>query len=176
MDGSPGKSPSTKSAANSPSDRPHAHATLPVPLLDMSRQYEPLREAIRAAIDRVCESGRFVLGPDCEQLEQAIATYTGARHAIACASGSDALLLALMALKIGPGDEVILPSYTFFATAGAVWRLGAKPVFVDIDPATYNLDPKLNTAAPPARRKRSCRSISSANVPTWRRFAAWRKN
>ena len=125
MDGSP------------PRDLP-AHATDPaavaVPLLDLSRQYEPLREPIRSAIDRVCESGRFILGPDVTQLEQAIATYTGARHAIACASGSDALLLALMAYEIKPGDEVILPSYTFFATASAVWRLGAVPVFVDIDP------------------------------------------
>ena len=137
MDGSPGKS----SNSSAPESASHA-ASLPVPLLDMSRQYEPLREAIRAAIDRVCESGRFVLGPDCEQFEQAVAAYTGARHAIACASGSDALLLALMALKIGPGDEVILPSYTFFATAGAVWRLGATPVFVDIDPQTFNLDPR----------------------------------
>jgi dTDP-4-amino-4,6-dideoxygalactose transaminase len=137
MDGSPGKSLSS-SVSESAS---HA-AAQSVPLLDMSRQYEPLREAIRAAIDRVCESGRFVLGPDCEQFEQAVAAYTGARHAIACASGSDALLLALMALKIGPGDEVILPSYTFFATAGAVWRLGATPVFVDIDPLTFNLDPR----------------------------------
>jgi dTDP-4-amino-4,6-dideoxygalactose transaminase len=120
-----------------------ASASLAVPLLDLSRQYEPLREPIRVAIDRVCESGRFVLGPDVAQLEQGIAAYTGARHAIACASGSDALLLALMAYDIKPGDEVILPSYTFFATASAVWRLGAMPVFVDIDPITYNMDPAL---------------------------------
>src|SRR5258708_5393700 len=113
----------------------------PVPLLDMQRQYEPLRDAIRAAIERVCESGRFILGPDCEQLEQGIASYTSAKHALACASGSDALLLALMALGIKPGDEVIVPSFTFFATASAVSRLGAVPVFVDIEPVTYNLDP-----------------------------------
>jgi dTDP-4-amino-4,6-dideoxygalactose transaminase len=136
MDGSPGK-PSASPASNSA-----AHGAPAVPLLDMSRQYEPLREAIRAAIDRVCDSGRFILGPDCEQLEHAIASYTGAQHAIGCASGSDALLLALMALRIGPGDEVILPSYTFFATASAVWRLGATPVFVDIDPVTFNIDPQ----------------------------------
>jgi len=110
-----------------------------VPLLDVQRHYVPLRDEIHAAIGRVCDSGRFVLGPDCERLEQSIAKYTRTKHAIACASGSDALLLALMALDIGPGDEVILPSYTFFATASAVWRLGALPVFVDIDPATYNL-------------------------------------
>ncbi len=117
-----------------------------VPLLDVQRQHQPLREEIRAAIDRVCDSGRFVLGPDCEQFEQSIAQYTKTKHAIACASGSDALLLALMALEIGPGDEVILPSYTFFATASAVWRLGAMPVFVDIDPATYNLCPQATAA------------------------------
>jgi len=114
-----------------------------VPLLDMQRQYEPLREPIRAAIDRVCESGRFIMGPDCEQLEKGIAAYTGARHAVACASGSDALLLALMAVGIQPGDEVISPSFTFFATASAVWRLGAIPVFIDIDPTTYNLNAEL---------------------------------
>ncbi len=117
-------------------------APLPaVPLLDMQRQYEPLREAIRGAIDRVCESGRFILGPDCEQLEQGIVAFSGAKHAIGCASGSDALLLALMALDIKPGDEVIVPSFTFFATASAVSRLGATPVFVDIDPVTFNIDP-----------------------------------
>jgi dTDP-4-amino-4,6-dideoxygalactose transaminase len=113
-----------------------------VPLLDVQRQYRGLREELMAAVQTVCDSGRFILGPDCEQLEQAIAKYCQAPHAIACASGSDALLLALMALEVGPGDEVLLPSYTFFATASAVWRLGAKPVFVDIDPATYNLDAK----------------------------------
>jgi dTDP-4-amino-4,6-dideoxygalactose transaminase len=122
----------------------HHDPALPaVPLLDMQRQYEPLREAIRAAIDRVCESGRFIMGPDCEQLEKGIAAYTGAKHAVACASGSDALLLALMALGIQPGDEVIVPSFTFFATASAIWRLGAAPVFVDIEPRTYNMNPEL---------------------------------
>jgi dTDP-4-amino-4,6-dideoxygalactose transaminase len=117
-----------------------------VPLLDVQRQYAPLREEIRAAVTRVCDSGRFILGPDCEELERAIAAYTRTRHAIACASGSDALLLALMALGIGPGDEVILPSFTFFATASAVWRLGAMPVFVDIDPVTFNLCPNATRA------------------------------
>ncbi len=113
----------------------------PVPLLDVKRQYEPLREKMLAAITRVCDSGRYILGPDCDELEHSIAQFTGARHAIACASGSDALLLALMALDVGRGDEVICPSYTFFATASAVWRLGAKPVFVDIEPGTFNIDP-----------------------------------
>ncbi len=112
-----------------------------VPLLDLKRQYQPLREEILAAITRVCDSGRWVLGPDCEELETAVAKYTGARHAIACASGSDALLLALIALDVGPGDEVLCPSYTFFATASAITRLGAEPVFVDIEPATFNIAP-----------------------------------
>jgi len=142
MDGSPGKTPISSTSHTS-----SAHTAPAVPLLDMSRQYEPLRDAIRAAIDRVCDSGRFILGPDCEQLEHGVAAYTGAQHAIGCASGSDALLLALMALKIGPGHEVILPSYTFFATASAVWRLGATPVFVDIDPKTFNIDAQAIAAA-----------------------------
>ena len=111
-----------------------------VPLIDVQPQYEQLREEIQEAILRVCQSGRFVMGPEMEQLEQAVAQYCDADHAIACASGSDALLLALMALNIGPGDEVIVPSFTFFATASAVTRLGATPVFADIDPKTYNLD------------------------------------
>ena len=89
----------------------------------------------------VIDSGRFLHGPEVKQLEDRVAQLSGARHAIGCASGSDALLLALMALDIRCGDEVIVPSFTFFATASAVWRLGAKPVFVDIDPKTYNLDP-----------------------------------
>jgi dTDP-4-amino-4,6-dideoxygalactose transaminase len=114
----------------------------PVPLLDVSRQYQPIRSEIARAIERVCDSGRFVLGPDCDELERRLAEYCQVPHAVGCASGSDALLLALMALGIGPGDEVLMPSYTFFATASAAWRLGAKPVFVDIDPATFNLDPQ----------------------------------
>jgi dTDP-4-amino-4,6-dideoxygalactose transaminase len=130
------------------SDRPSAasasfHPVTAVPLLDVSRHYLPLREEFKTAIMRVCDSGRYVLGPDCETLESSLAEYCQTRHAIGCASGSDALLLALMAYNIGPGDEVLLPSYTFFATASAVWRLGAKPVFVDIEPNTFNIAPEL---------------------------------
>lgn len=112
----------------------------PVPMLDVGRQNVPLRKEIDAVIAEVVDSGAFVQGPACRELEQAMAEYCGTRHAIGCASGSDALLLSLMALGVGRGDEVVLPSFTFFATAGAVWRLGAKPVFVDILPDTFNLD------------------------------------
>jgi hypothetical protein len=117
-------------------------ALLPaVPLLALDRQNAPLRDEIRAALQRVCDSGRFVLGPDVADLEKELGAILGVPHVIACASGSDALLLALMALEIGPGDEVVLPSYTFFATASAVTRLGATPIFADIDAATYLVDP-----------------------------------
>jgi dTDP-4-amino-4,6-dideoxygalactose transaminase len=111
-------------------------------MLDVNRQNEPLLEAMQQAIGQVAASGAFVHGPACQELEESIADYCGTKHAIGCASGSDALLLALMVLGVGPGDEVILPSFTFFATAGAVWRLGAKPVFADILPDTLNINPK----------------------------------
>ncbi len=112
-----------------------------VPLLDINRQNTDLRKEILAAIARVYDSGAFVLGPECEALEKELAAYCGTEDAVGCASGSDALLLSLMALGVGAGDEVVLPSFTFFATAGAVWRLGATPVFVDIEPDSFNLDP-----------------------------------
>jgi dTDP-4-amino-4,6-dideoxygalactose transaminase len=122
-----------------------------VPMLDVSRENRRLRQQIDAAIAEVCESGAFVHGPACAKFEAAMAKYCGAEHAIGCASGSDALLLALVVLGVGPGDEVIVPSFTFFATGSAVWRLGARPVFADIVPETFNLDPadvlyKLTTA------------------------------
>lgn len=119
----------------------------PVPLLDVSRGNSPLREKVLAAFARVYDSGQFIYGPDCRQLEQSVAALCETEFAIGCASGSDALLLALMAYDIGPGDEVLVPSFTFFATASAVTRLGAKPVFVDIDPATFNIDPQLAARA-----------------------------
>jgi dTDP-4-amino-4,6-dideoxygalactose transaminase len=112
-----------------------------VPLLALDRQYAVLRDEIRSALDRVCDSGKFVLGPDVHDLEAELARALDVPHVISCASGSDALLLALMALDVKPGDEVILPSYTFFATASAVTRLNAVPIFADIDPVTYLIDP-----------------------------------
>ena len=113
-----------------------------VPLLDLGRQHTGLRAEMLAALGRVCDSGGFILGSEVTHLEQQFAIYCQAKHAIGCASGSDALLLALMALDISTGDEVILPSFTFFATASAVTRLGARPVFADIDPQTFNIDPE----------------------------------
>jgi dTDP-4-amino-4,6-dideoxygalactose transaminase len=111
-----------------------------VPLVDLQGQYASLKDEVRAAIERVLESQRFVLGDEVRRLESSIAAYCQAKHAIGCASGSDALLLALMALDVGAGDEVITTPASFFATASAVARLGARPVFVDIDRLTYNLD------------------------------------
>jgi dTDP-4-amino-4,6-dideoxygalactose transaminase len=111
-----------------------------VPLLDVNAQNLPLEPALRAAFERVLRSGQFITGPDVLEFEKEVAAFTGARHAIGVSSGTDAILLALMALEIGPDDEVICPSFTFFATAGCIARVGAKPVFVDADPVTFNLD------------------------------------
>jgi dTDP-4-amino-4,6-dideoxygalactose transaminase len=112
-----------------------------VPLCDLQAQYRELRPQLEAALSRVLASGQVILGPEVAALEAELASYCGASHGIGCGSGTDALSLALHGLGIGPGDEVILPTFTFFATAGSVCRTGAKPVFVDIDPVTYNLDP-----------------------------------
>jgi dTDP-4-amino-4,6-dideoxygalactose transaminase len=112
-----------------------------VPLCDIRAQYNELQAEIQEAVLRVLASGQVILGPEVKTLEVEVARYCGAGHAVGCSSGSDALLLALYALDIKAGDEVIVPTFTFFATAGAVCRTGATPVFVDIDPETYNLDP-----------------------------------
>ncbi|MBM3752328.1 MAG: DegT/DnrJ/EryC1/StrS family aminotransferase [Acidimicrobiia bacterium] len=124
-----------------------------VPLLDLSAQYQPLRSELLAAITRVCDSQRFILGPETESLERELAALVGVPSAVGVSSGTDALLVAMMALDIGPGDEVITPTYSFFATAGCVVRIGATPVLVDIDPATYNLDPRAVAAAITPRTK-----------------------
>src|SRR5688500_17621538 len=112
-----------------------------VKLLDLQAQYLPLRQEIRRAIDEVCDAQALILGPHVERFERDLAEYCGTKRAIAVSSGTDALLCSLMALDIKPGDEVICPSFTFFATAGSIARLGAVPVFAEIDPRTFNLDP-----------------------------------
>jgi dTDP-4-amino-4,6-dideoxygalactose transaminase len=112
-----------------------------VPLLDLAALHAPIRDEIVAEMVRVVDSQKFIMGDDVKELERLIAEYSGTRFAVGCASGSDALLLALLAADIGPGDKVLTTPYTFFATAGAISRAGAIPVFADIDPATFNIDP-----------------------------------
>ena len=118
-----------------------------VPLLNLVAQYQPIREAVLAAITRVCDSQRFIMGPEVEGLERELAAMLEVKAAVGVSSGTDALLAAMMALNIGPGDEVVTSTYSFFATAGCVVRLGARPVLVDIDPLTYNIDPAAAAAA-----------------------------
>lgn len=113
-----------------------------ISILDLKRQYQSIKSEIDSAIARVIESGQFILGPEVEALERAVAQYLKVKHAIGVASGTDALWLALKAANVGLGDKVIVPSFTFFATAGAVCNVGAIPVFADIDPQTFNIDPR----------------------------------
>lgn len=124
-----------------------------VPLLDLKAHHEPMHKEIMAALEQTFRSQSFILGPEVGKLEERIAAYCQAKYGIGVTSGTDALLIALMALGVGPGDEVITTPYSFFATAGAVVRLGAKPVFVDIDPRTYNIDPTKVGAAITANTK-----------------------
>ena len=124
-----------------------------VPLVDLQAQYALLKDDVRAAVERVFASQRFVLGDEVRRLESSLAEYCQAKHAVGCASGSDALLLALMAFDVGTGDEVVTTPASFFATASAIARLGARPVFVDIDRLTYNLDVSQVADAITARTK-----------------------
>src|SRR5262245_29275147 len=124
-----------------------------VPLLDLKSQYAPIRDQILAAVTRVCDSQRYILGPEVEALEAELAKMLRVRHAVAVSSGTDALLLALMALGIGRGDEVITPAYSFFATAGEIARVGATPVFADIELESYNVQvDRLRAAITPRTR------------------------
>lgn len=121
-----------------------------IPLVDLTAQYHSIKKEIDAAVFSTLESGHFILGPAVSKFEESIAAYLGVKHAIGLASGTDALVIAMRALNIGGGDEVIIPAYTFFATAGAVMSVGAKPVFVDIDPQSYQIDvSKLKAAITP---------------------------
>jgi dTDP-4-amino-4,6-dideoxygalactose transaminase len=128
---------------------------MPVSFFDLSRQHEPLQEAFQATCARVLESNRFVLGPDVQAFEEEVAGYLDSRYAIGLSSGTDALLVAMMALGIGPGDEVLVPSFTFFGTAGSIVRTGATPVWVDVREDTFNID----LADAEAKLSPRCRAI-----------------
>ena len=143
---------SRQSFAKPPSPHPSAPKLL-FPFLDLKAEYATMKEEIGTAVEKVLESQQFIMGPEVRQLEAEIAAFVGSRFALGCASGSDALLLALMALGVDSGDEVITPPFTFVATAGSISRLKARPVFVDIDRETYNLDPTLLEAAITSRTK-----------------------
>ena len=129
------------------------NTTVKVPLLDLRAQYDTIRAETDDAVRRVMESCHFIGGAEITGLEEEIARYSQTPYAVACASGTDALLIAMWTLGIGPGDEVVSPAYSFFATAGTVSNNGATPVFVDVDPRTYNLDPHRLEAAITPRTK-----------------------
>lgn len=124
-----------------------------IPFIDLQLQYQRLKNDIDAGIQRVLDHGQYILGPEVAELEEKLAAYTGSKYCISCANGTDALQIAQMALGIGPGDEVITPGFTYIATAETVALLGAKPVYVDIDPNTYNLEPAMLEAAITPRTK-----------------------
>src|SRR5438552_15705470 len=124
-----------------------------VPLLDLKAQYADIKQEMDAAVHRVLDGARFIGGPEVTGLEEEVARYSQCAHGIGCASGTDALLLALRALDVGPGDEVVTSAYSFFASAGVVANAGATPVFIDIDPSSYNMDPHRLEAAITPRTK-----------------------
>ena len=134
---------------------------------DLKTQYQRLKTDIDAGIQRVLNHGQYILGPEVAELEEKLAAFVGAKYCITVANGTDALQIAQMAFGIGPGDEVITPGFNYIATAETVALLGAKPVYVDIDPRTYNLDPQLLKQPSPGVLKRSSRSACMANVLTW---------
>lgn len=135
------------------SDQGKSAGPLSVPALDLKAQYRAIRHEVEPVVLQVMEGQGFILGPEVAGFEAEAAAYCGARHAVGCSSGSDALLLPLLAWDLKPGDEVITSPYSFFATAGAIWRTGARPVFVDIDPSSYNIDPaRIEAAITPRTR------------------------
>jgi len=138
-----------------------------IPILDLKLQYQNLKTEIDAAMQEVAESGSYVLGSHVKALEEQIAAYGDCKYGIGVANGTDALHLALRALRIGPGDEVITTPFTFIATTEAICAVGAKPVFVDINPDTFNLDPNLIEPAILQTPKSSCRYICMVNHATW---------
>src|SRR5277367_2061238 len=121
--------------------------------IDLKSQYQGIKPSVDRRIQAVLDHGQYIMGPEIVELEETLAARTGAKHCIACSSGTDALLLSMLALNIGPGDEVVTTPFSFFATAEIIALLGAKPAFVDIDPITYNLDPELIRAAITPRTK-----------------------
>ncbi len=158
--------PRTSDSGSQTADR-GPRTTDAVPVLDLRRQYQTIRPEIDAGIHAVLDSGEFILGPHVKRFEDEAASYCGVQHAIGLASGTDALLLSLRALGIGPGDAVLVPSFTFFATAGVVHNVGATPVFCDIDPRTFNIDPASARAvlqAPGCRPTRVSRQPRTANL------------
>jgi hypothetical protein len=140
---------------------------VPVPLLDLKKQYATIREEILRVTADVYESQHFILGPRVEAFEKAVASYVGARHAIGMSSGTDAQLSVMMALGVGPGDDVVTSPYTFFSTAGAIARLGARAVFVDIEPRRSTSTLRSSRVRSPRGRSSSSPCISTASAPTW---------
>jgi dTDP-4-amino-4,6-dideoxygalactose transaminase len=140
-----------------------------IPMLDLKAEYALLKDEIEPAVCAALAACQYIGGPNVKAFEAEAAAYAGVKHAISCASGTDALLIALRAIGLGPGDEVITTPFTFVATASTVVMCGAKPVFVDIDPRTFNLDLDQVAAAITPLRRPSCRCTCSASRCIWRR-------